>query len=359
MGYNGSDRVRAILEKALAGRRITPEECLHLFRHAELAEVGEVADVLRARMHPSNVVTYIVDRNINYTNICVAYCKFCAFYRPPKHPDGYVLTREQLAEKIQETLRLGGVQILMQGGHHPTNKLEWYEDLLRWIKSNFKIHIHGFSSAEIQHFVKINRLPLSTVLQRLAAAGLDTIPGGGAEILVDRVRNALARNRCSAQEWLDVHREWHRLGRRSTATMVIGHIETLEERVQHLKVIRDLQDETGGFTAFIMWTMQTENTQIEQVPTLGGYEYLRSLAICRIFLDNIRNLQASWVTQGGSIGQLSLRFGANDMGSTMIEENVVSQAGACYRMTEAEIRRLVQDAGFTPRRRNCLYELLE
>lgn len=359
MGYNGSGQVRAILDKALAGRRITPDDCLHLLRHAELAQVGEVADAIRARKHPSKIVTYIVDRNINYTNICVAYCKFCAFYRPPKDPEGYVLTREQLARKIEETIKLGGVQILLQGGHHPTNKLDWYEDLLRWIKSNFKIHIHGFSSAEIQHFVKINKLPLRTVLERLAAAGLDTIPGGGAEILVDRVRNALARNRCSTQEWLDVHREWHKLKRTSTATTVIGHIETLEERVEHLRVIRDLQDETGGFTAFIMWTMQTENTDIAQVPMVGGYEYLRNLAIIRIFLDNFQNLQSSWVTQGGSIGQLSLRFGANDMGSTMIEENVVSQAGACFRMTEQDIRRLVQDAGFIPRRRNCYYDLLE
>lgn len=351
--------LETILDKAAQGTRINPEEALELFRAGDLLALGRVADLARARRHPSRVVTYIVDRNINYTNTCVAYCKFCAFYRPPNHEEGYVLSREVLHQKIRELVEAGGVQILLQGGHHPTLKLDWYEDLLRWIKGNFKIHIHGFSSPEIVHFSKLNRMPVREVIERLRAAGLGTIPGGGAEILVDRTRHALARNRCSTEEWLDVHRTAHRLGMRSTATMVIGHIETLEERVEHLRRLRDLQDETGGFTAFIVWTMQTGNTDISDVPMVGSHEYLRAQAICRIFLDNFQNLQSSWVTQGGEVGQLALRFGANDMGGTMIEENVVSQAGTTFAMSEERIRQLVLGAGFIPKRRNTLYQIQE
>jgi cyclic dehypoxanthinyl futalosine synthase len=348
--------VASILEK---GGRITPAEGLELFRDADLLSVGRAADRMRAKLHAQPTVTYIVDRNINYTNVCVAYCSFCAFYRPPKHEEGYVLSREELGRKIQELVDSGGVQILLQGGHHPTLKLDWYEDLLGWIKANWRVHIHGFSSPEITHFAKLNRMGVREVIERLREAGLDTIPGGGAEILTDRCRDALARNRCSTEEWLEVHRQAHRLGMRSTATMVIGHIETLEERVEHLERLRALQDETGGFTAFIVWTMQTGNTDISHVPMVGAWEYLRTQAICRLYLDNIPNLQSSWVTQGGEIGQLALRFGANDMGGTMIEENVVSQAGTTFRMTEERIRRLITSAGFAPRRRDTLYRLLK
>lgn len=351
--------VRRILEKADAGQRIDPEECLTLFREGDLLSLGAVADRCRRKLHPSGVVTYIVDRNINYTNSCIADCKFCAFYRKPASPEVYVLDRETLGRKIQELVDVGGIQILLQGGHHPTLKLDWYEDLLRWIRSNWKVHIHGFSSPEIQHFARINRLPVSEVLRRLHAAGLDTVPGGGAEILSDRVRFALARNRCSTREWLDVHRIAHELGMRSTCTMVIGHLETLEERVEHLRLLRELQDATGGFTAFIVWTMQTENTRISQLVPAGGHEYLRTQAIARLFLDNVANLQASWVTQGHEVGQLALRFGANDMGGTMMEENVVSQAGTIYYMDEPRIRELIARAGFVPRRRNTTYQFLE
>jgi cyclic dehypoxanthinyl futalosine synthase len=351
--------VRRILEKADAGERIGPDECLTLFREGDLLSVGAAADRRRRQLHPERVVSYIVDRNINYTNSCVADCKFCAFYRKPKSPQVYVLDRETLETKIQELVDAGGIQILLQGGHHPTLKLDWYEDLLRWIRSRWKVLIHGFSSPEIQHFAKINRLPVDEVIRRLRSAGLDTVPGGGAEILSDRVRFDLARNRCSTQEWLDVHRIAHEQGMRSTCTMVIGHLETLEERVEHLRLLRELQDGTGGFTAFIVWTMQTENTEISALPTAGGHEYLRTQAIARLFLDNVRNIQASWVTQGHEVGQLALRFGANDMGGTMMEENVVSQAGTIYHMDEPRIRELISKAGFLPKRRDTTYRFLE
>lgn len=351
--------VDAVLEKAAHGDRISPEEALELFRGGELLALGRVADRARERRHPDRVVTYIVDRNINYANVCVAYCKFCAFYRPPKHDEGYVLSRDVLYQKIKELVDAGGTQILLQGGHHPTLKIDWYEDVLKWIHGNFKIWVHGFSSPEIVHFAKLNKMTLRDVIARLRDAGLNSIPGGGAEILVDRVRDSLARNRCSTDEWLEVHRQAHRLGLRSTATMVIGHVETLEDRVEHLRRLRELQDETGGFTAFIVWTMQTSNTDLSNVPMVGAHEYLRTQAVCRIFLDNFASLQSSWVTQGGEIGQLALRFGANDMGGTMIEENVVSQAGTTFRMTEDRIRQLVTTAGFIPKRRNTAYEYLE
>lgn len=351
--------VRRILDRAAAGDRISPEEAFALFQEGDLLSLGNAADRRRKRLHPEKIVTYIVDRNVNYTNACVAYCKFCAFYRPPKDREVYVLSREVFTQKIQELVDVGGVQILLQGGHHPTLKLDWYEDLLRWIKSRWDIVIHGFSSPEIQHFSKLYKFPVPEIIRRLKAAGLDTIPGGGAEILSDRIRSSMARNRCSTQEWLDVHRAAHELGMRSTCTMVIGCLETVEERVEHLRLLRDLQDATHGFTAFIMWTMQTEHTEISEIPMVGGHEYLRTQAIARLFLDNIDNLQSSWVTQGHEIGQLALRFGSNDMGGTMMEENVVSQAGTTYFMDEPRIRALIEGAGFLPKRRNTTYQILE
>ncbi len=350
--------MKSVLDKVENSNRLTDEEALELFDSGDLIELGRLADLVRERNHPDGTVTYIVDRNVNYSNVCVAYCKFCAFYRPPKHPEGYVLTRDELYQKIKELVDLNGVQVLLQGGHNPYYKLDWYENLLRFIKSNFKIHIHGFSPPEINHFSKLNKMSVKDVILRLKEAGLDTIPGGGAEILVNSVRSELAENRCSSDEWLEVMRTAHNLGMRSSATMVIGHIESLEERVEHLRRLRELQDETGGFTAFIVWTMQTHNTEINHLPTLGSFEYLKSLAISRLYLDNFKNFQSSWVTQGPKIGQLSLRFGANDMGGTMIEENVVSQAGTTFRMDEKNIRQAIINAGFKPSRRDTYYNHL-
>jgi cyclic dehypoxanthinyl futalosine synthase len=351
--------VQRILDRVREGGRVGEEEALLLLREADLHDLGEAAFAVRMRLHPEPVVTYIVDRNINYTNICITDCSFCAFYRRPGAVDGYVLTREELARKIDETVALGGVQILLQGGHHPHLKIEWYEDLLRWIRARWGIHLHAFSPPEIMHIAAVSRLSVRQTLERLKAAGLATIPGGGAEILVDRVRRQISPKKITSEEWIGVMREAHRLGIRSSATMVIGHVETLEDRVEHLRRLRDLQDETGGFTAFIVWTMQTPRTGLAHLPTRGGPEYLRMLAVARIYLDNIPNFQSSWVTQGAKIGQLALWFGANDMGSTMLEENVVSQAGADFRMPESEIRRLIEDAGFLPRRRNTYYEVIE
>lgn len=351
--------MKALIDKVENSQRITDEEAIELFNSGDVIQLGRAADLSRKTLHPDRVVTYIIDRNVNYTNVCVAYCNFCAFYRPPKHEEGYVLTKDQLYEKLKELVDQDGVQVLLQGGHNPYYKLDWYEDLLKFIKSNFKVHIHGFSAPEITHFSKLNKISLKEVILRLRKAGLDTIPGGGAEILVDRVRFSLAKNRCSSDEWLDVMRTAHQIGMRTTATMVIGHLETIQERVEHLRKLRELQDETRGFTAFIVWTMQTRNTEISDLPTLGSFEYLKTLAISRVYLDNFKNIQSSWVTQGPKIGQLSLRFGANDMGGTMIEENVVSQAGTTFRMTESEIRRLILNIGYTPMRRDCYYNHLK
>jgi cyclic dehypoxanthinyl futalosine synthase len=338
--------------------RLTEAEALSLLRGADLHALGAGAHEARMRLHPDPVVTYIVDRNINYTNVCITDCSFCAFYRRPGDAEGYTLTRDQLHRKIQETVDVGGVQLLMQGGHHPTYKIEWYEEMLRWIKSQFSIHLHAFSPSEIQHIARLSKLSIDETLARLKAAGLGTIPGGGAEILVDRVRDVISPLKTRSAEWLDVMRRAHQQGIRSSATMVYGHVETLEERVEHLRLLRDLQDETGGFTAFICWSMQTPHTKLEHLPTTGGHDYLRTLAVARMYLDNIPNIQSSWVTQGDKIGQMAMRFGANDMGSTMLEENVVSQAGATFRLSEAQIRRLIEDFGFTPRRRNTYYEIL-
>jgi cyclic dehypoxanthinyl futalosine synthase len=304
------------------------------------------------------MITYVVDRNINYTNVCVSKCKFCAFYRPPDAPDAYVLSHEELARKIRETVELGGTQILMQGGLHPELRLDFYCEMLRFIRKEFGIHIHAFSPPEIIHISRIEGIEVAETLERMRTAGLDTIPGGGAEILAEGVRSEISPHKCTSDEWIDVMRTAHKIGMRTTATMMFGHREKYEDRVEHLARVRALQDETGGFTAFIPWTFQPHNTEIGGT-TAGGIEYLGTLAISRLFLDNIANIQASWVTQGSKIAQLALRFGANDLGSTMIEENVVRAAGVTFRMSLQEMREIIGDAGFAPRQRDCYYNLID
>jgi cyclic dehypoxanthinyl futalosine synthase len=355
-----SDVNAAILDHVLDGGRLDPDGAVQLLASHDLASIGRAADAVTRRLHPETYRTYNIDRNINYTNVCTAVCDFCAFYRPPKHAEGYVLDRDVLLAKIEETVALGGDQILMQGGLHPTLPLEWYEDLLRDIKSHFpEVNIHGFSPPEIHHFTKVSRRPLREVLERLARAGLGSLPGGGGEILVDRVRGAMTRGKVMTDDWLEVHRQWHLLGGRSTATMMFGHIETLAERVEHLERVRQLQDETGGFTAFICWTFQPEHTEMADVTPAGPFAYLKTQAVTRLYLDNVPNIQSSWVTQGRDIGQLALLFGANDMGSLMIEENVVSAAGTVHHLTLDQMTSAIAELGFVPRRRNVFYELLD
>jgi cyclic dehypoxanthinyl futalosine synthase len=339
--------------------RVTPGEALDLYLYAPLADLAGMADRIRARRHPEGVVTYIIDRNVNYTNFCVARCNFCAFYRPVGSSEGYVLGFDEIFEKIDETIAVGGVQLLLQGGHNPDLPIEWYEDLFRAVKRRYpEFRLHALSPPEVIHLSRLSQLPVRVVIDRLIAAGLDSIPGGGAEILVDRVRKLLnCYGKATADEWLDVMRHAHQAGLRTTATMMYGSVDTPEERIEHLMRLRDLQDETGGFTAFITWSYQPEHTELGGVEATG-IEYLRTLAIARIVLDNFDNLQASWVTQGGKVGQLSLGFGANDMGSVMIEENVVRAAGAAYCMDEVEIVRNIENAGFVPKRRNMHYEIL-
>jgi cyclic dehypoxanthinyl futalosine synthase len=349
-----------ILEDVVDGGRLTSTDAVRLLESHGLAALGRAADAMTRRLHPEPYRTYNIDRNINYTNVCTAVCDFCAFYRPPKHAEGYVLDREVLLRKVEETVALGGDQILMQGGLHPTLPLEWYEDLLRDIKSHFpQVNVHGFSPPEIHHFTKVSKRPLVEVLQRLARAGLGSLPGGGGEILVDRVRAAMTRGKVMTDDWLEVHRQWHLLGGKSTATMMFGHIETLAERVEHLDRIRALQDETGGFTAFICWSFQPENTEMAEIAPSGPFEYLKTQAVARLYLDNVPNIQSSWVTQGREIGQLALRFGANDMGSLMIEENVVSAAGTVHHLTLDQMRSAISELGYLPRRRNVFYELYD
>jgi cyclic dehypoxanthinyl futalosine synthase len=348
-----------LLEKAVAGERLLPEEGLRLLECRDLAALGRAANEVTLRLHPENYRTYNIDRNINYTNVCTAVCDFCAFYRRPKSPEGYVLDREALYQKIAETVAVGGDQILMQGGLHPDYKIEWYEELLRGIKSRFpQVNVHGFSPPEIYHFTKVSKLPLREILERLKAAGLGSLPGGGAEILVDRVRAAITRGKVMTDDWLNVNRVWHELGGRSTATMMFGHVETLAERIEHLERLRQLQDETGGFTAFICWTFQPDHTEMADVPPAGSFEYLKTNAVARLYLDNFANIQSSWVTQGRKVGQLALLYGANDMGSLMIEENVVAEAGTVHHLTLDEIRDAISELGYIPRQRNVFYELL-
>jgi len=348
------------LRRAANGDRLSVEQGVELFRSASLLELGQAADLVCRRLHPEPFRTYNIDRNINYTNVCAAVCDFCAFYRKVDDTEAYVLDREVLLEKIRETVALGGDQILMQGGLHPHLKLEWYEELLRDIKAHFpRVNVHGFSAPEIYHFTKVSKRPLREVLSRLKEAGLGSLPGGGAEILVDRVRSEITRGKVMTDNWLDVHRTWHELGGRSTATMMFGHIETLEERIEHFERVRRLQDETGGFTAFISWTFQPDHTDMAEVPPAGAFEYLKTQALSRLYLDNVPNIQSSWVTQGPKIGQVALFFGANDMGSLMIEENVVSSAGTVYHLSLDQIKGAIREAGYIPRQRNVFYDYID
>jgi cyclic dehypoxanthinyl futalosine synthase len=351
--------LQQIASKVMAGGRVDRAGALELYRHAPTHMLGRLADDIRARKHPDRIVTYIIDRNVNYTNVCVARCNFCAFYRPVGSGEGYVLGFEEIYRKIEETIAVGGNQLLLQGGHNPDLPIAWYEDLFRGVKSRFpSFKLHALSPPEVLHLSRVNQLPVPAVVSRLIDAGLDSIPGGGAEILVDRVRKLLnCYSKASADEWLGVMREAHKAGLRSTATMMYGTVETEEERIEHMMRLRDLQDETGGFTAFITWSYQPEHTE-RGGSEATGIEYLRTLALARIVLDNFDNLQASWVTQGGKVGQLSLAYGANDMGSVMIEENVVRAAGASYCMDEVEIVTNIEDAGFIAKRRNMHYDVL-
>jgi cyclic dehypoxanthinyl futalosine synthase len=337
---------------------MTEQEAIDLFRSDDLIGIGMAADAQRRKLHPEGVVTYIIDRNINYTNFCTEYCSFCAFYRPMGHKEGYVHGLDVILAKIKETVELGGTGVLMQGGLHPDLKIEWYEDLLRAIKREFpQVWLHCFSSPEIQNIAKVSGLDLTTTISRLRDAGLDSIPGGGAEILHDDVRQRISRLKCDTQEWVDVHLTAHKLGMRTTATMMFGCGETIEQRVHHFEVVRRIQEETGGFTAFIPWSFQRENTSLGRTvkEEATGVEYLKTLAISRLYLDNILNVQSSWVTQGLKTCQVGLRFGGNDVGSIMIEENVVSAAGARNHASEEELRRLIRDAGFVPKQRDTLY----
>ncbi len=340
------------IPKSLSGdKRLSCQQALEIYQQADLYDLASAAHRIRTAKHPEPVVTYIVDRNINYSNVCISGCKFCAFYRSPGQDGGYVLSREDLFRKIEETISLGGVQILLQGSLNPDLPFDFYPEMLESIKNRFPgIHIHGFSPPEIVHLTRISGLPTDEVLEILIKAGLDSIPGGGAEILVDRVRRIVSPNKCSAGAWLEVMRTAHKLGLKTTATMMFGHKETLMERIEHLRAVRQLQDETGGFTAFIPWTFQPDNTAL-MARKLTSIEYLRFLSLARIFLDNFDNLQASWVTMGPKIGQLALFFGANDFGSTMIEENVVAASGICFRMDIEEIEYNIRQAGFIPRQR--------
>ena len=347
--------LETIIKKIHSRMRIDFDEALELYEKADFYLLGQLAQAVRREKHPEPVVTYVVDRNINYSNVCICGCRFCAFYRVPGHAEAYVLSKEELTRKIEETLSLGGTQILLQGGHHPDLPLAFYEEMLAFIKSRFLIHIHAFSPPEIVHFAKLEKTGVAAVIARLVAAGLDSIPGGGAEILVDSVRKSVSPNKCSASAWLAVMEEAHRQGLRTTATMMFGHEEEPHHRLEHLLALRDLQDRTGGFTAFIPWPFQPTNTLIHRTSETP-VAYLRLLALSRIVLDNFENIQASWVTMGPKVAQLALHFGANDFGSTMIEENVVAAAGVHFRLSVEEIRRLIQDAGFRARQRTMAYE---
>ncbi len=353
--------VGRLLAQATAGGRLAAGDLRRLFEGATLHQLGAAAHAVRQRVNPGPEVTYIIDRNINYTNVCIYRCRFCAFYRTPGDGDAYVLPFEQIAEKVAETVAAGGTGILLQGGVHPSLRIDFYEGLLRRLGAAFPtVHLHAFSAPEIWYIAKAERLPLADVIARLRAAGLASIPGGGAEVLEDETRRRIwSRAKASTAQWLDVHREAHRQGMRTTATMMFGVGEPASARVEHLLRVRELQDETGGFTAFIPWTFQEENTAMEgEVAVSGGFDYLRTLAISRLALDNVRHVQGSWVTQGPKVGQLSLFFGADDLGSIMLEENVVAAAGAHHRMTRAEMERVISDAGFVPRQRRTLYEAL-
>ncbi len=362
MIYDAS--LEALLQKVWDGQRIDRAEALRLYA-LPLEELGALADRRRRLAKATayegrgnEIVTYIVDRNINYTNVCNVYCKFCAFYRVEGDDDAYVISLDEMDRKIEELVAIGGTQILMQGGHHPKLSKQWYLDLLSHIRSRWpQVNVHGFSPSEFIHFRDVFQEPLETVIGDFKAAGLGSIPGGGGEILVDRVRRRVSPLKAMSDDWLAVMAVAHRLGLKSSATMMFGHVETVEERIEHLERLRVQQDETGGFTAFICWTFQAENTKL-RAPTVGAHEYLRTQALARIYLDNFENVQSSWVTQGGEIGQVALTYGANDLGSVMLEENVVSQAGATFRMSVADMHRLIRDLGYEPRQRDNWYRLL-
>jgi cyclic dehypoxanthinyl futalosine synthase len=361
VSLNGS----GLTAKILAGERVSPNEALELYR-LPLEELGLLAntrrDLAKAKSYNGRgreIVTYIVDRNINYTNVCNVYCKFCAFYRTEKDEDHYVLSLEQLDQKLDELTAAGGIQILMQGGHHPKLRLQWYLDLLHHIREKYPhINIHGFSPPEFQHFAETFQMPLRDVISKFKEAGLGSIPGGGGEILVDRVRKKISPLKIDSDSWLEVMQTAHELGLRSSATMMFGHVETVEDRIEHLLRVREQQDKSGGFTAFICWTFQPQHTVLKVKQPTGVAEYLRMQALSRIFLDNIENVQSSWVTQGPDIGQVALKYGANDFGSVMMEENVVSAAGTTFRLNGVQIESLIRDAGYEPHRRNNWYELL-
>jgi len=334
-------------------------DALEMYERAPLLELGARADAVRRRLHPEPVVSYIVDRNINYTNVCVADCSFCAFYRRPKDGEGYVLSFEEIGAKIDECKALGGMQILLQGGHNPYIPFEWYLELMRYIKEHHPIHIHGFSPSEVVFFSERYKIPMPEVVRQLRAAGLDSIPGGGGEILVDAIRERVAKKKAQTDEWLGVQEEAHRQGMKTSVTMMYGMGESNADRIEHLFRIREVQERTGGFTAFICWPLQPEGTAMADHVKTDAVSYLRTLAMARILLDNVPNLQSSWVTMGLKVGQVALRFGANDFGSLMMEENVVSAAGTTYRATIAEMERSIRDAGFMPRRRRQDYSLVE
>jgi cyclic dehypoxanthinyl futalosine synthase len=354
----------ALLQSAWNGERISAADAPRLYA-LPLEELGALADrrrqLAKAKAYGgrgNEVVTYIIDRNINYTNICNVYCKFCAFYRTEKDADAYTISLEEIDRKIEETIDQGGTQILMQGGHHPKLEKGWYLDLLSHIKGKFpQVNIHGFSPSEFVHFREVFGEPLEKIISDFKAAGLGSIPGGGGEILVDRVRQRISPLKAMANDWLEVMDVAHRLGLRSSATMMFGHVETVADRIEHLERVRAQQDKSGGFTAFICWTFQAEHTRLN-APTVGAHEYLRTQALARIYLDNFENVQSSWVTQGQEVGQVALKFGANDLGSIMIEENVVSQAGTTFRMTVDDMRRLIADLGYEPHQRDNWYRLL-
>ena len=343
--------------------RLSDAEALDLLAHADLHHLGRLAREATLRRHRDSIRTYVVDRNVNYTNVCVSGCLFCNFCRPPGHPQAYVLTAEQLLAKVDELVSLGGRQVLLQGGMNPDLPMAWYTRMLRDLKAAHpQLHVHGFSPPEIVFLSRTFGKTISEIIGELCEAGLDTIPGGGAEILGDRVRARISPNKYSAAQWLEVMCQAHRQGVRTTATMMFGHVESDQERIEHLRRLRDLQDETGGFTAFIPWTFQPAGTRLAKdlQPRLAGVQdYLRMLAVARLYLDNFENLQASWVTQGPAVGQVALEFGANDLGSLMLEENVVASAGVRYRLTEAQLRQLIRQAGYIPARRDCFYRLVE
>lgn len=347
-----------ILERGVRGERLSLQEGVALLKSDDLVLLGMAANAVKKRLHPEPVVTFVIDRNINYTNVCQTRCRFCAFFRSESDPDAYVLSQEEIFEKIRETIACGGTQILMQGGLHPGLPLNYYVDLLRAIKERFDIHIHSFSPPEITHFSRISGLAVREVLERLKAAGLDSIPGGGAEILDNRVRHYISPEKITWEQWMEVMTTAHGLGMKTTATMMFGSVETLEERVMHMIRVREAQDQTCGFRAFIPWSFQPANTNLGG-ETATGVDYLKTLAVARLVLDNIPNIQASWVTQGAKMAQVSLNFGANDFGSTMLEENVVRAAGVNYRVPLDEIIRSIKDAGYRPAQRNTGYEIIK